>query len=67
MGRARFLAEQIGLTDDERHELAMMLPDRWRESEPLSWGKLTDSEVALLCSWLKGAVLVITLRDLRHK
>jgi len=67
MGRARWLAEQIGLTDEERWEIAMMLPDRWRDQVPTSWGKLTDAELALLCAWLKGAVLVISLRDLRHK
>lgn len=67
MARARWLAEQIGLTDEERREVAMMLPTRMDASGPVSWGLLSDAELATLCSWLKGAILVLHLRDLRHR
>lgn len=63
MARARFFAERLGLTDDERHELAMMLPGR--HGEPVSWGRLSDDEVAVLCAWLRGASLVVDLYLLR--
>jgi|DEB3_MinimDraft_2_1074329.scaffolds.fasta_scaffold103196_2 hypothetical protein len=65
MARARWHAEQIGLTDAERRELAMMLPTRPDASEPVSWGRLTDQELALMCSWLRGAMLVKDLESLR--
>lgn len=61
-GRALWFAERCGMDDGERHELAMMLPDR-REATP--WRHLTDAELATLCSWLRGAVLVAELQALR--
>lgn len=61
-GRALWFAERCGMDDAERHELAMMLPDR-HEATP--WRHLTDAELATLCAWLRGAVLVAELQSLR--
>lgn len=65
MARARWLAAENGLSDEERRELAMMLPTRRGASGPVSWGLLSDDEIALLCAYLRGAMLVQDLRRLR--
>lgn len=59
------LAKDLTLTDDERRELAMMLPTRGDASEPVSWATLDASELAHLANWLSGARLVRDLLRMR--
>jgi hypothetical protein len=65
MARARWAATQCGLDDEERRELAMMLPTQSGASGPVSWALLSDQELALMIAWLRGAMLVEDLRRLR--
>lgn len=65
MRYARALATELGLTDDERRELAMMLPSRMNQSEPLSWSRLDSKELATMVHWLNGALRVYSLLRLR--
>lgn len=65
MRYAAALAADLRLTDDERRELAMMLPSRMGASGPVSWALLDKSELAHLVMWLAGAQLVRDLLRLR--
>lgn len=65
MRRARALAAELGLTDEERQELAMMLPGQMHASEPVSWARLTDEDLSVMVHWLLGATRVYELLRLR--
>lgn len=65
MARAILLAQQLTLTDDERRELAMMLPTRSGATGPVSWGSLSPGELARIVKWLEGAGFVLELLGLR--
>ena len=59
------LCKELTLSDDERRELAMMLPSRMNATEPVSWKELDVGELAVLVHWLNGATKVVTLLRLR--
>lgn len=59
------LARELSLTDDERRELAMMLPSRKGASGPVSWADLEVDEFAHLVIELEGARLVLALYRMR--
>lgn len=59
------LARELTLTDEERRELAMMLPSRSGAHEPVSWSSLEAEEFAHLVAWLDGAHRVLALYRLR--
>lgn len=61
MARAHLLAKELTLTDYERGELAMMLPGQAGASGPVSWGHLSDQDLARLVKWLHGTTLVVAL------
>ena len=63
--RAFALATEVGLTDDERRELAFMLPSQSAASGPVSWASVSDADLRLLGDWLHGAVLCARLAALR--
>lgn len=65
MRYAQALAGELRLTDEERRELAMMLPTQMGASEPVSWATLDASELAHLVTWLNGARLVRDLIRMR--
>lgn len=65
MRYARALAADLGLTDDERRELAMMLPTRSHATGPVSWGDLRVDELAIMVHWLNGSLKVYELLRLR--
>lgn len=65
MRYARALAGDLGLTDEERRELAMRLPSQSHAQGPVSWGKLTVEELAIMVHWLNGALTVYELLRLR--
>lgn len=60
------IARDLGLSDDERREWAMMLPSRRGASGPVSWADLTTDEFAHLVIQLDGARLHRDLIRLRH-
>jgi hypothetical protein len=51
----------LNLSDEERQELAMMLPGRKGSQGPVSWALLDVDELAHLVNWLEGARLVLAL------
>ena len=59
------LANELGLTDEERRELAMMLPTRMNAHEPVSWAVLDVKELATMVHWLNGATRVYTVLSQR--
>lgn len=59
------LAGDLALSDEERRELAMMLPTRRGSSGPVSWATLTDEEFAVLVHMLDGARLVQAIYRMR--
>lgn len=59
------LARELALSDEERRELAMMLPSRKGASEPVSWALLEADEYAHLVNWMDGARLILALYRLR--
>lgn len=61
MRQARALSAQLGLDDFERRELAMMLPSQANASEPVSWAKLDEGELQMLCWQMEGALRVYEL------
>lgn len=65
MRRAQALAGELGLSDEERRELAMMLPGQMGASGPVSWRQLTESDLATMVHWLNGAMKVYELLALR--
>lgn len=65
MRRARALAGDLGLTDEERRELAMMLPDQKGASGPVSWGQCTDDDLSVMVQWLHGARHVYDILSMR--
>jgi len=65
MRYARALAADLGLTDEERRELAMMLPSRSDATGPVSWRDLSVEELAIMVHWLNGAMKVYELLRLR--
>lgn len=65
MRRARGLAGELGLTDAERQELAMMLPGQMNAHEPVSWAHLTERDLATMVHWLTGALRVYEVLSLR--
>lgn len=65
MRYARALSDDLGLSDEERRELAMMLPTRSGAQGPVSWRELTVEELAIMVHWLNGAMKVYELLSLR--
>ncbi len=65
MRYARALSDDLGLTDEERRELAMMLPSRSGATGPVSWKQLSVEELAIMVHWLNGALKVYELLRLR--
>lgn len=65
MRHAFALAHELALSDDERRELAMMLPSRRDAQGAVSWSLLDVDELAHLVLWLDGARLVHALYRLR--
>lgn len=61
MRQAFALARELALSDDERRELAMMLPSRREAQAPVSWSALHVDELAHLVIQLEGARLVLAL------
>lgn len=61
MARALFFARDVGLSDEERRELAMMLPGQSSASGPVSWAHLSETDLAVMCAWLRGARLFVDL------
>ena len=55
------LAKELGLSDEERRELAMMLPSQMDAHEPVSWATLDVTELATMVHWLNGATRVYSL------
>jgi hypothetical protein len=55
------LVRELNLSDEERQELAMMLPGRKGSQGPVSWALLDVDELAHLVNWLEGARLVLAL------
>ena len=53
------------MTDEERRELAMMLPSRSGATGPVSWRELSVEELAIMVHWLNGALKVYELLRLR--
>lgn len=65
MRRAQALASELGLDDDERRELAMMLPGQMSASGPVSWKHLDVGDLATMVHWLNGATKVYELVRMR--
>ena len=65
MRYARALSDDLGLEDEERRELAMMLPTRSGATGPVSWKELSVEELAIMVHWLNGAMKVYELLRLR--
>jgi hypothetical protein len=63
--RAFALVGELNLDDDERRELAMMLPSRRDARGPVSWASLDEEEWAHLVLWLDGARLILALYRMR--
>lgn len=61
MRYARALAADLGLTDDERRELAMRLPGQSGAQGPVSWSQLSAQDLAIMVHWLNGSLLVYEL------
>lgn len=61
MRRCRALAAQLQLSDDERWELAMMVPGQSGASGPVHWDCLSTQDLAVLCHYLRGAELFVDL------
>ena len=65
MPYARALAADLGLTDDERRELPMMLPGQSGAQSPVSWSKLSAQDLTIMVHWLNGSLKVYELLRLR--
>ncbi len=65
MRYARALAGELGLSDDERRELAMRLPGQSGAQGPVSWSKLSVEDLAIMVHWLNGSLLVYELLRMR--
>jgi hypothetical protein len=59
------LKEEIGLTSDERHELASFLFS-YREGEEGSWKNLTSRELHDLICFLEGYLFISQLLEQRN-
>lgn len=62
MNKCYALAEELGLTDDSRHELALMIPSIDKDSEG-SWRSLNSQQLHELLTMLEGYVFVRFLLD----
>lgn len=56
------IVRTLGLTREERQELAGMLPGR---DGPCSWADLSTDELAQIVLWLQGAQLIRDLMRMR--
>lgn len=65
MRHAHALAREMDLSDDERRELAMMLPGQEGAQAAVSWATLDEVELAVMVQWLRGAQLVRDVKRLR--
>lgn len=63
--RAFAVANELGLGDMERRELAMMLPTQTGASGPVSWAALSIAELGLLADWMTGVIRLRELANLR--
>lgn len=63
--RAYAIARSLSLTDDERHQLAMMIPSLHGAQDGVSWASLDPDELYHLCIMLEGAQRVLELYRLR--
>ena len=59
------LLNNLGIGDNERRELAMMLPTQTGASQPPSFATLTAAELQLLGDWLTGLEKGLELAELR--
>lgn len=55
------LKDELGLTDEERHELALMIPGVDKDGNG-SWKNLTNEQMHTLLNYLEGALYVAHLR-----
>jgi hypothetical protein len=62
--RAMTVAKEIGLTTDERHELAQMIPTTDRDFDG-SWRRLDESQMKELISMLEGYIYIRYLALIR--
>lgn len=63
--RAFVVANELGLGNMERRELAMMLPTQTGASGPVSWAALSVAELGLLADWMTGVIRLRELANLR--
>lgn len=61
MRYARALAGELGLSDEERRELAMRLPSQSGATGPVSWELLDAEDLAIMVHWLNGSLMVYEL------
>jgi hypothetical protein len=59
------LLAELGIGDNERRELAMMLPTQTGATQPPSFAALTDCELQQLGDWLTGGIRLMELAALR--
>jgi hypothetical protein len=59
------LLNELGIGDNERRELAMMLPTQTGATQPPSFAGLTGCELRQLCDWLTGGIRLMELAALR--
>ena len=62
--RAMIVAREIGLTKDERHELAQLIPTTDRDFDG-SWKRLTEDELEELISLMEGYIYIRYLALMR--
>ena len=55
--KAMVLKEELGLSDDERHELALMLP-RVDKDDGGSWKELDDDQLHDLITMMEGYIWI---------
>ena len=59
------LLTELGIGENERRELAMMLPSQSGAAHPPSFTTLTGADLKLLADWLTGGKMLLELAALR--
>ena len=59
------LLNNLGIGDNERRELAWMLPGQAGATGPPSFASLSGADLQLLGDWLTGAEMLLELAKLR--
>ena len=59
------LINELGIGENERRELAMMLPSQAGASHPPSFTTLTAADLKLLADWMTGGKMLLELAALR--